>query len=57
MNKAFLEKYIPYEVAVTELSFERIIVALWKKCGMQRVTGLKIEDVKYIMTASVSNVF
>ncbi len=55
-NKAFLEKYIPYEVAVTELSFERIIVALWKKCGMQRVTGLKIEDVKYIMTASVSNV-
>lgn len=29
-NKAFLEKYIPYEVAVTELSFERIIVALWK---------------------------
>lgn len=55
-NKAFLEKYIPYEVAVTELSFERIIVALWKKCGMQQVTGLKIEDVKYIMRTSVSNV-
>jgi len=55
-NKAFLEKYIPYEVAVTELSFERIIVALWKKCGMQQVTGLKIEDVKYIMRTPVSNV-
>lgn len=55
-NKEFLEKYIPYEVAVTELSFERIVVALWDKCGMQQITGLKIEDVKYILGFAVPNV-
>lgn len=55
-NKEFLEKYIPYEVAVTELSFERIVVALWNKCGMQQITGLKIEDVKHIPSFAVPNV-
>lgn len=54
-NKEFLEKYIPYEVAVTELSFERIVGALWKKCGMQHAAELKIEDVKYIPRMLVSN--
>lgn len=54
-NKEFLEKYIPYEVAVTELSFERIVGALWKKCGLQQAAELKLEDVKYIPRMPVSN--
>lgn len=54
-NKEFLEKYIPYEVAVTELSFERIVGALWKKCGIQQAAELKLEDMKYIPRMPVSN--
>lgn len=54
-NKEFLEKYIPYEVAVTELSFERIVSALWSRCGMEQAAKLDIEDVKYIPEMPVPN--
>lgn len=55
-DKEFLEKYIPYEVYLTELSFERIVSELWEKCGLKKITNLKIEDVKYIMIFGTSNV-
>lgn len=40
---------------MTELSFERIVGALWKKCGMQQAAELKVEDVKYIPGIPVPN--
>ena len=47
-DRDYLEKYIPYVVNLTELTFERIVSELWNKCRLDEITCLKDRDIQNI---------
>lgn len=55
-DRDYLEKYIPYVVNLTELTFERIVSELWNKCRLDEITCLKDRDIQNITMLPVSNV-
>lgn len=53
-ERDFLEKYIPYQLKLTPVSFRDVVQGLWKELGMQE-SELELEDITKLETQSLIN--